>query len=264
MSKVDLPSAFFRQIKENEYEPTEATIGPWSSDLQHGGPPSAILTHALRVYPSSGDFKIARITIEILESVPLKLCEIKVEKVRGGKRVELLKGQYLSEGKIFLIAHAWRFESEMGRSKTISDSFELPQLPGPQVQKFFPGVNYFPYGEALEWRFTEGSYESMGPATVWTRPRIPLIEGNDIDGLEALVLMLDSANGVSAELDILKWTFVPVDMTIGLYRQPKGPWVGMSARTTIGEEGIGQTTTIAFDSNGSVGNSVHTLFVRPR
>jgi hypothetical protein len=76
--------------------------------------------------------------------------------------------------------------------------------------------------------------------------------------------MIDSANGISAELSILNWTFVPIDMTVGLYRQPIGPWVGMAARTSIGSEGIGQTTATTFDSQGSNGNSIHTLFVRPR
>ena len=53
-------------------------------------------------------------------------------------------------------------------------------------------------------------------------------------------------------------------MTVGLYRHPIGPWIGMAARTSMGNEGIGQTTSIAFDTNGSLGRSMHTLFVRPR
>ena len=80
----------------------------------------------------------------------------------------------------------------------------------------------------------------------------------------AILIQDDLVSHVSNELDILKWTFVPVDLTVGLYRQPVGPWVGMSSRTTIGTEGIGQTTTIAFDETGKVGQSIHTLFVRPR
>ena len=38
----------------------------------------------------------------------------------------------------------------------------------------------------------------------------------------------------------------------------------MAARTTIESDGMGQTTTTAFDGTGSVGHSIHTLFVRPR
>ena len=264
MAISNLPASFFIQTGERLYEPTEATVGPWSTDNQHGGPPSALLTNALRLFPSVENLKIAKIAIEFFGAIPIKPCEIKIEKVRGGKKVELLRGQYISQGKTVLLSHAWRIESHIGKSAPVSDDFITPELPGPQVQKFFPGVDYCPYAEALEWRFIKGSYDNLGPATVWTRPRIPLIEGREIDGLEALVLMIDSANGISAELDIHKWIFVPVDMTVGLYRHPIGPWIGMAARTAMGDEGIGQTTSIAFDTKGSIGNSMHTLFIRPR
>lgn len=261
---IDLPAAFFRQLSENTFEPTVATIGPWSPDFQHGGPPSALLTHALRTHPSLENFRITRITIELLSAVPVQPCEVRVEVVRSGKRVELLKGEYISAGKTYLIAHAWRFLPEAGVTESIPDSFETPLLPEPQTQKMFPGISYFPYGEAMEWRFVKGGYDTLGPAVVWVRPRIPLIENQITDGFEALILMIDSANGISAELDILKWSFVPVDMTVGFYRQPEGSWVGMDARTVIGDDGIGQTTTTVFDRKGKVGCSIHTLFIRPR
>jgi len=260
----ELPTAFFRQISDRGFEPSLATQGPWSPDFQHGGPPSSLLTHVLRTQPSTGNFRIIRITIEILRAVPLKPCEIKVEVVRGGKKIEFLKAEYQSEGQTFLIAHAWRVHSEVGVTEAISDPYEIPALPEPQVHELFPIFGHFPYVEALEWRFAKGGFDSLGPATVWTRARIPLIENHETDGLEALVLMIDSANGISTELDFHKWTYVPVDLTVGIYRHPEGPWVGMDARTVIGNDGNGQTTTVAFDSKGAVGHSLHTLFIRPR
>jgi hypothetical protein len=128
MVDSNLPASFFRPIGDGRYEPTEATIGPWSSDSQHGGPPSALLTSALRRFSSFEDLKIARVTIEFFSPVPLKPCEIKVEKIRAGKKVELLRAQCISEGRIVLLAHAWRINSHIGISKPISDGFEMPQL----------------------------------------------------------------------------------------------------------------------------------------
>lgn len=261
---IDLPAAFFRQTGQNTFEPSEAVIGPWSPDFQHGGPPSALLTHALRVYPSSLPMKITRVTVEILSAVPVRPCEIKVEVVRGGRRVELLRGEYTADGKTYLIAHAWRFDSEPGVTGVFLDTYDIPPFPGPQPYKSFQGVSYFPYGEALEWRFAEGKYDAFGPATVWSRSRIPLIENLEIDPLEALMLMVDSANGISAELDSREWTFVPVDLTLGVHRHPEGEWVGMDARTVIEDDGIGQTTTVVFDRRGKVGQSIHSLFIRPK
>ena len=76
--------------------------------------------------------------------------------------------------------------------------------------------------------------------------------------------MLDSANGISCSLDFRSWTFVPVDLTLNLHRMPHGPWFGMDARTIIDSGGLGTVTTTVFDAQGSVGKSLHTLFVRPR
>jgi hypothetical protein len=91
-----------------------------------------------------------------------------------------------------------------------------------------------------------------------------LIEGVAVDNTEALVLILDSANGVSAELHRKDWIFVPVDMTVGFCRKPSGAWLGMDAKTSIGTHGYGQTTTQTFDEKGGIGHSMHTLFVRAR
>jgi len=158
MAISNLPTSFFIQTGERRYNPTEATIGPWSENDQHGGPPSALLTNAFRSFPSDGNLKIAKIAIEFFGAVPIKPCEIKIEKIRGGKKVELLRGQYISQGKTILLSHAWRIESQIGISSPISDDFKLPELPKPQVQKFFPGVDHCPYAKALEWRFTKGRY----------------------------------------------------------------------------------------------------------
>ena len=54
-----------------------------------------------------------------------------------------------------------------------------------------------------------------------------------------------------------------VDLSVGIYRLPQGPWVGMSARSVVEPNGIGQTMAKAFDREGALGHSMQTLFVRP-
>ncbi len=264
MKPPNLPASFYVKTGEGAFRPTEATIGPWSPDFQHGGPPSALLTHALLQYQARTDMVLSRITIEIFGTVPLTPCEVHVETVRSGKRIELLRASYVTGGKTCILAHAWRLESAPGVAQVVPEPFDVPELPGPQVQGFFPGVGYFPYGHALEWRYVEGGVDRLGPATVWARSRIALVDDALLQPIESLMLLMDSANGVSAELDIRQWSFVPVDLSIGLHRQPVGEWNGMVARTVVQGDGIGQTTTTAFDQTGSVGHSLHTLFVRPR
>ncbi len=261
---MDLPQAFYVQTDEQGYEPTLAAVGPWAPDLLHGGPPIALLSHAIRGFQAREDLQLARLGVEILGPVPLAPCRIDLRMARPGRRVELIEARMSAAGREVLLARAWRLQREPGCVGPVPDAFELPPLPGPQPQQFFEGVDHFPYGEAIEWRFTRGGFDRLGPATVWGRARIPLVQGRETSGLEHLLLLLDSANGLSAELPVHSWSFVPVDLQLSLYREPRHPWIGIDARTAIDAAGLGTSHATVFDADGACGRSLHTLFIRPR
>jgi len=164
-------------------------------------------------------------------------------------------------------ASAWRIAAGPGRAPSVSRGKPPPPpppLPAAQEQRLFADVPSFGYGEALEWRFAEGGFDERGPATVWARPRLPLLDGEPLSALGRLLLMVDSANGVSAELEPARYTFVPVELTVAVNRHPRTEWVGMRARTTIESDGIGLTRAELFDQDGYVGVAHQTLFVAPR
>lgn len=261
---MELPEAFYLQTGEQDYEPTVAAVGPWAPELLHGGPPIALLSHAIRGFEPREDLQIARLGVEILSPVPLAPCRVEVRMARPGRRVELVEARMSAGGREVLLARAWRLQREPGCVGSVPEPFEVPELPGPQAQQFFEGVGSFPYGEAIEWRFTRGGFASLGPATVWARPRIPLVRGQAESGLERLLLLLDSANGLSAELPVHSWSFVPVDLQLSLQREPRHPWLGIDARTVIDDAGVGTSHTTVFDADGAFGRSLHTLFIRPR
>jgi hypothetical protein len=256
-------AAFYEPLGEGRFRATAATIGPWAPGLQHGGPPSALLAHLLeRLSPRPGA-RIARLSVELLGPVEVGEMKVSAAVERPGKRVQLLSARAEVNGRETLRALAWQLSAEPGRSPVVGPREPAPPLPAPQPQQFFPGLPSFPYGEALEWRFTEGGFSEPGPATVWSRCRIPLVAGEPLTGLTRLVTMVDSANGISWELPLGRFTFVPVDMNLVLRRLPEGEWVGMSATTTVEGDGIGMVRTRLFDAGGMLGEGLHTLFVAP-
>jgi acyl-CoA thioesterase len=85
-----------------------------------------------------------------------------------------------------------------------------------------------------------------------------------VSALARALAMVDSANGISAELDVRKFLFVPVNLTVSIDRAPLGEWVGMSAKTRLASEGVGTTHARLFDETGYLGESLQTLFVEPR
>ena len=259
-------NAFYERLGADVYRPTRAAVGPWDPQLLHGGPPIALLAHALHAFggAQAGDWAISRLSVEFLGPVALAPCRIEVNRLRPGRRIELLEARLSVDGRDALLARAWRVLREDGCAPAVADAFVPPALPQAQAPRHFAGVGPFPYAEALEWRFVHGGFDSLGPATLWTRPRIPLLLGEPTRGLERLLIMLDSANGVSAELPLREWTFVPIDLQLSLYREPGGEWIGMDARSVIDPGGVGCAHTTVFDASGACGRSLHTLFVRRR
>ena len=256
--------AFYDLRADGRIHSNRATIGPWSPAWQHGGPPAALLALNLEALGGVRGARIARMTFDFLGPVPVADLTVTTEVVRPGARIQLSSAALRTADRMVLQATAWHVLAESGRSAAVPHTFVAPPIPVEETRSSFPGVGSFPYAEALEWRFVTGGFDELGPATVWTRCRIPVLRGVPLTGLQRVLVMVDAANGISASLPILTWSFVPIDLTVVLERHPDEEWVGMSAVTTIGTDGIGFTDTILFDARGLIGRALQTLFVAPR
>jgi hypothetical protein len=265
MSQLD-PStrSFYEPLGDGSFRSTEATIGPWDRRLQHGSPPITLIGRALEQATPPSAMRVARLSVEFLGPVPVADVKVTTERLRRGQRVELWGATLEAGGRTALRATSWKILSEPGRSLKAGEDEPPPPIPPPHPQEFFEGVDWVGYAHGLEWRFVSGAFTQLGHAVVWTRAKLPLVPGEALTPLQRVLLMLDSANGVSAVLPVKAWTFVPVDFNVVLYRHPRSEWVGMDAHSVVGDEGVGMTYARIFDEEGNVGRSVHTLFVAPR
>ena len=161
-------------------------------------------------------------------------------------------------------ARAWRIAVAPNRVPRVALVDRPPPVPATSSMGRFAEVPPFGYGESLEWRFVDGAMDALGPATVYARARTPLVAGEPLTPLERLLLLVDSANGISAELPLAKFTFVPVALTVAVERDPRTEWVGMRAKTTIDPDGVGLTRADLFDEEGYLGVASQSLFVAPR
>jgi hypothetical protein len=259
-----MPAAFYEPLSADRFASTSATVGPWDARLSHGSPPATLLLHAIERAHPRPDARVGRIAFDFFGPVPAAELTVATEMVRPGARIELARGRLSAGSKVAMEASAWRIAAHPGRVDAVLDARRPPPLPGPQPQKPFVELPFFGYGQAIEWRFVEGSFRELGPATVYSRPLLPLLEGEPLSALERLMLMVDSANGISAALDPLRFMFVPVELTVSVRRPPRTEWVGMRAETLIEDDGIGQTRAELFDEEGYVGAATQTLFVAPR
>jgi len=87
------PMAFFKRLSETRYLPTEHTGGAWNIREQHIAPAIGLLAHHLeRDAAARGHgFLIARLSYDILGTIPIEAMEADVQVLRSGRTIELVE-----------------------------------------------------------------------------------------------------------------------------------------------------------------------------
>jgi hypothetical protein len=254
--------------------PSDLTRGPWDPNAQHAGPPSALLARALELCePRDGarscgatggreaSWSFGRVTVEILAPVPIMPLAVSARVVRPGRSVELLEGSIEGPDGEVMRARGWR----LAAGEVTADWEQEEQPPGREGAE---ALEFFPTGQAVGWHtameivFARGRFLDPGPATVWMRPTVPLVEGEEITPLQRVLLAADGGNGVSAPLDWSRFIFINTDLTVHLLRPPEGDWVCLDSVTHV--DGLGMTDTALWDERGRIGRAAQTLLVRAR
>ncbi|RVX43401.1 thioesterase superfamily protein [Nonomuraea polychroma] len=253
----------YTRLAEGRYLASEHTQGPWDPATQHMGPVTALIVHELaRTAPRPG-LEPSRLVVDVFAPVPVAELEIATDVARDGKRVQCLTASVSSGGREYARASAWRIrEADTPATPVPGPPAPVPPRSDEHARSWLGSG--FGYGKALDWRFVTGGPMELGPATVWGRLTIPLVEGEEMTPLERLAVFADSGNGVSFAVDFATHVFVNVDLTISLFRSPEGEWICLDAETVIGPSGRGLTRSTLYDESGQVGTATQTLFVAPR
>ena len=234
------PEAYYLPRGNGRYEPTWATESPWDRKAQHGGPPAALLAHVID-QAVEGPLRISRISVDILGPIPLREAVVEVSPVKPGRRVQLTEARMMVDGRVAVTARTWHIATGDRPPTTSEEQTAPPPVPPrPTPQHFYPGLDDWGYGRSIEWRFTRGSFDSLGAADVWARVRLPLVDGVALTGQDRVLIAADSANGLSLSLPLKQWFSIPPTMTATLLRPPTGEWVHLACRTYL--------LTMAWDS----------------
>jgi hypothetical protein len=252
--------AFYVPVRPGVFRATPHTVGPWTSTDQHGGPPSALLVRALEQVLPAGDGGLARLTVELLGAVPVDELTVTASVVRPGRSVQLAVATLSAGGRDVARASGWwhRF-GDTAEVSRFGAAPELPAEPDP-VDDRWPGG----YLQAMEWRRVKGDFAEPGPAIVWSRMRMPLVDGEEPSPVQRLLVTADSGNGVSSALPLDSWLYVNTELTVHVLRPPVGEWFCLDAVTTIGPTGGGYAITTLSDTTGEVGRGAQALLIRPR
>jgi hypothetical protein len=253
--------SFYEPLGDGRFSSTPHTRGPWDPAFQHAGPPAALLGRAIeRCEPREG-FVLARATFEILRAVPVAEVQVAARVARPGRSVELVEGELTVDDEPVMTVRAWRV-----RATTAPDVHRdvapppRPAEPTPPP----PGLHDFGYGHAVELRFAAGGWGQRRPATVWTRLRQPIVPEEGPTGVQRVLAVADSGNGVSAVLSWDEWLFSNTELTVHFRREPRGEWICLDAETAIARGGAGLSRSVLSDAAGVVGYGAQSLLVAPR
>jgi hypothetical protein len=263
-----MPHAYFVLNHESpsrcEYASDPATGGPWRPDLQHGGPPNALLVHAAeqvaRRESEHADLVAVRLAAEFVGPVPVAEVSTTARLVREARSAVLVEASLEAAGRTCLTARVWLLAG------VDTAAIAAPPDPASRRPAAYPPMadTGFPYGRTIEWRSIVGGLAEPGPARVWTRPTVPLLAGQLMSPLQRAVLVGDSASGISAELDWAAWSFANIDLEVHLIRPISGDWLLMDAATHVGPGGYALARSTLSDERGLVGTTAQTLLVTPR
>jgi hypothetical protein len=256
-------ASFYEPLDDagRRWRATAHTTGPWDPRSQHGGPPSALLARAVERTAPRDDVVVARVTVEILGAVPVGELEVAARVVRPGRSVELVEAVLTAGGRDVARAAAWRVRRTEGTS--VPPRSAAPPLPAAGTEEVLPDGWVDGYLSAVEWRLARGGFAAPGPCTAWTRLRHPLVPDEEPSGLQRVLAVADSGNGLSNELP-MSWWFINPELTVHLVREPVGEWVCVDAVTTVADGGCGLATTALSDLDGPVGVGAQSLLVAPR
>lgn len=249
----------------DRFLPTPFTRGPWAADAQHAGPPAALLGRAIEGLEPRAGFAVARFTLEVLRPVPLAPLRVDAEPVATRRRVQFATATLSDDDGEVARASAWRIRTAESPLPEIGlGPFEAP-LPdaAAEVEWWRPAWNPS-YFDAVQWRLARGDVLRPGPAAVWMRLRVPLVAGEEPSPLARVLVVADSANGVSWELPLDRYLFVNTELTVHLTRMPDGEWVCLDARTRIDPGGVGLAESVLWDERGRIGNGAQALLVAGR
>ena len=246
---------------DGRYEATEHTSGPWDPRLQHAGPPAALIGRALERCEPRPEMLISRITFEIVHAVPVGEVEVTASLARPGRSVELLAASLSAGGREVVRASAWRVLRAPDDTATPLP-YDLPPLPDAEAP--MPAQLESGYLKAVEWRPVRGGFLEPGPAAAWTRIRVPVVEGETPTGLQRVLAVADSGNGISGTLDMSRWWFINPELTVHLEREPQGEWICLDAATSIQPGGAGLAASTLSDLRGPVARGAQTLYVGKR
>ncbi len=261
-------AALFTPVGDGAFEADPSTRGPWDEAMMHGGPPAALLARAVEGTEPGSELVVTRLTIELLGGVPIGPVSVATSLAKPGRRFQIVDAILRAGDRPACLARAVRIRrADFPGATAAPPGYGGDRLPPPEscdpMAPWVQAERGMFYPDATEIRHVRGE-RGCGHVAAWIRLRGDMLPGEPPSPLARTAAAADFANGVSAGLSFRDWLFVNTELSIHLYREPAGDWIGLDARTATDASGAGLSTATLHDLGGPFGVCAQSLFVEPR
>jgi hypothetical protein len=258
------PAAIFHRDGDRLL-PQSFAQGPWHPNHLHGGAICGVLARAVEGCASPVPMRVARLTVEMTRAVPMEPFAVHVEVTRAGRRIQQIDARIEAGGTSLARATALRVRTvdrdaaaAVPAREPVPDRTQQPVTSAPKGMPFLPG-----FIRAVDFQRTRVPVNGQS-GVIWTRLRVPLVEGEATTPFVRLATLCDFASGAGNALDFARFTAINPDLSLHVLREPRGEWIGIAARSEIEPDGVGQSHATLFDAEGAVARALVSLLVERR
>ena len=263
-----MSESLFEADGDGVYRPGELTRGPWSDDAQHAGPVAALVAGLCETSANERDFRVVRITFELLRPLPLRPLAVTTEVTRSGRSADRVAARVTdaASGELLAEALALRLRRKAVPVPGHRRPLALPapdESPAPDLSAW--GGRIWFVTHAVDLRVASGdAFDRPGPAAVWFRLRVPVVAGREVRPIERACVTADSGNGISNVAPFTEMLYINPDLTVAIDRDPVGEWICLDAETRLSDDGFGIAESRLHDVHGRCGSALQSLLVSNR
>jgi hypothetical protein len=252
-------------FEHGQYLPTDWARGPWDIKLLHGGPPAALLAHALDAERRE-ELWTTRMTIDLLRPVRLAPLSVRTQVVRKGKRIQLVDA-FLHEADDTLVARASGLM--LRRNDNADDTANPPQQKCtlPSWETLAPLALGDDGEDRLFHRGTEfrpvRHTDSGELFAVWIRIPYALLPDRPLGPLAYAAAISDYVNAVGSMATPSRHSFINADINLSLHREPVGDWLCLESLGRPAQAGIATSNVNLHDALGLLGSVSASCLANP-
>ena len=251
-----MSEAFFT-VDGDSYLPSVMARGPWGAAMG-GQIVGGLLGWGIEQSGVDPDLQPARLTVDLLRPALLEPVQIQTSVQREGRRIKLVDGALVQNGKTVARASAlFLRRGEHPDGEVWTTPVRMPPLPT-DSDEFPADMPFFIWGyganhekgtrDMTEWE------QSHAQKFAWTRVFRPIVQGHPLTPFSRLAFIGDITSSLT------HWgtgglRYINADYTVTASRLPDGEYLGLAAQSHYGTAGVATGGATLFDRHGPIGTS---------